>query len=200
MRFFILFVILFTGLSANKDYSLRVAYGEPTKSDFLEVLTGDVKSHPYNVSVLSLDGGYLLKKDAFDLPIDFYIKAGLSHFDENGLQKDVYEGTLYIKAYYNIDFWSNRIRVGFGEGGSYTSHVLAVEKLEATQEKDNNSKYLNYIDFSLDLDLGRLVHYKPLYDTSLGWAIKHRSGIFGLINNVRHGGSNYNTVYLETKF
>lgn len=200
MRFFVLFVILFTGLFANKDYSLRVAYGKPTKSDFLEILTANIKSHPYNVRVLSLDGGYLLKKSAFDLPIDFYIKAGVSKFFEDSIQDDIYEGTLYLKAYYNIDFWSNRVRVGFGEGGSYTSGHIAVEKLEATQKQDNNSKYLNYIDFSVDLDLGRLVHYKPLYDTSLGWVIKHRSGIFGLINNVRHGGSNYNAVYLETKF
>lgn len=200
MKFFVLFVILFTGLSANKDYSLRVAYGEPTKSDFLEVLTGDIKSHPYNVSVLSLDGGYLLKESAFDLPIDFYIKAGLSKFFEDSLQDDVYEGTLYIKAYYNIDFLANRVRVGFGEGGSYTSGHLMVEQLEVAQKNGNNSKYLNYIDFSVDFDLGRLVNYKPLYDTSLGWVIKHRSGIWGLINNVRHGGSNYNAVYLETKF
>jgi outer membrane protein len=59
---------------------------------------------------------------------------------------------------------------------------------------------LNYIDLSLDLDLGRLVRYQPLYNTSLGWALKHRSGIFGLINNVKKGGSNYNTLYIETKF
>lgn len=199
MKLFVL-LFLFANLFAQNDYSLRIAYGEPTKSDFLEILTGNIKSHPYNVSVTALDAGYLLAEDAFDLPIDFYIKAGLSKFDENGLQKDVYEGTLYIKAYYNIDFLDNRVRVGFGEGASYTDGVIAVEQLEATSKQDNNSKYLNYIDFSLDFDIGRLVGYQPLYNTSLGWVVKHRSGIFGLINNVRHGGSNYNAVYLETKF
>lgn len=200
MRYFILFIVLLSSLYANKDYSLRVAYGKPTKSDFLEILIANVKSHPYNVSVLSLDAGYLIKEGAFDLPLDFYIKMGASRFDENSIQNNVYEGTLYIKAYYNFDFWGNRVRLGLGEGGSYTGNVLSVERLEATEKQDKTSKYLNYIDFSLDLDLGRLIGYKPLYDTSLGWVVKHRSGIWGVINDVRHGGSNYNCIYLETKF
>jgi outer membrane protein len=192
--------MLFMSLVASEDYSFRVAYGKVTKSDFGQILMGDIQSHPNDLRVVSLDGGYLLEEGLFDLPIDLYVKAGVSKFDENGLQKDVYEGTLYLKAYYNIDFLDNRVRVGFGEGGSYTSDVLACEQMEATAKHDNNSKYLNYIDFSLDFDVGRLVGYQPLYNTSLGWVIKHRSGIFGLINNVHNGGSNYNAVYLETKF
>jgi len=36
--------------------------------------------------------------------------------------------------------------------------------------------------------------------TYVGWAIKHRSGVFGLINNVKEGGANYNTIYIEKNF
>jgi len=47
--------------------------------------------------------------------------------------------------------------------------------------------------------MGKLVHLKSLEDTYLGVAIKHRSGVFGLYNGV-HGGSNYNSFYIEKNF
>ncbi len=193
---------MFLSLVAQDDYSFRVAYGKVTSSDFGEVLSGNIKSHEEDLKVLAFDAGYLLKESAFELPLDFYVKAGFSIFDENGLQDDVYESTLYFKAYWNFDFWENRLRLGFGEGVSYTDKILSTEYLEAQSLNPvgNNSKILNYIDFSIDLDLGKLVGYIPLQGTSFGWAIKHRSGVYGLINNVVRGGSNYNTLYIESNF
>ena len=161
-----------------------------------------MKSHDEDLTVLSVDGGYLLKDGAYEWPLDIYLKGGLSYFDDSSVdgRDNVYEATLYIKAYWNFDFLDNRVRVGFGEGISYTSAIIYTEYKEALDEDDHNSNWLNYIDFSVDFDLGRLVTYKPLHGTYVGWAIKHRSGIYGLINNVNNGGSNYNTFYLEKNF
>ena len=53
---------------------------------------------------------------------------------------------------------------------------------------------------SLDLDLGKVANYRALDELYLGVALKHRSGAFGLINNVKHGGSNYELLYLEKNF
>jgi hypothetical protein len=39
-----------------------------------------------------------------------------------------------------------------------------------------------------------------MYGTYVGYLLKHRSGIAGLINNVDHGGSNYNSFYIEKTF
>ena len=200
MKYLVLLLLLFFSLNAEENYSLRIAHGKVTDSDFGEVLFLDVKSYEEDLKVTALDAGYLLKRDAFDLPLDFYVKGGLSYFDEANLQDDIYEGTLYVKIYWNIDFLSNRVRLGFGEGISYTSDILYYEKQEAIQNKDTNSKFLNYIDFSLDIDIGRLVRYEPLKDTYLGVVVKHRSGIFGLINNVEKGGSNYYALSLEKSF
>jgi hypothetical protein len=197
---YLVLLFLFLSLNADENYSLRLAHGQVTNSDFGEVIFLDLQSYNKDLKVTSLDAGYLLKKDAFGLPLDFYAKGGLSYFDEAGLQDDIYEGTIYIKAYWNIDFLKNRVRLGFGEGASYTSNVLYYEKEEALQNADNNSKYLNYIDLSVDFDLGRLVRYEPLKETYLGVALKHRSGIFGLINNVEEGGSNYYVFSLERNF
>jgi len=211
LKILILLFICFN-LFAQEDYSLKVAYGKATSSDFGEAIFLDWKSSSIDSTVLALDGGYLLKEGAFESPLDFYIKMGLSKFkDSSGYQtnkygtfyykdKDVYEATLYIKAYWNFDFLQNRVRVGFGEGVSYTDNILNVEKYEADSENDNNSKILNYLDFSVDFDFGKLIRYQPLYATYIGWTIKHRSGIYGLINDVKRGGSNYNTIYLERKF
>lgn len=200
LKFFILLFLFANLFALQDDYSLRVGYGKVTSSDFGEILVGDIHSHPNDLTVASLDAGYLLQQNTFDLPIDTYAKSGVSVFYEDGMHANVVEFTLYIKLYYNIDFLDNRVRFGFGEGASYTESLLYAETLEAKQKHDTNSKYLNYINLSLDVDLGKLVRYAPLDGTSLGWALKHRSGIYGLINNVRHGGSNYNTVYIETKF
>lgn len=201
MKIFIL-LFIFLNLVAQDNYSLRVAYGEASSSDFGELLSGNSKSHEEDLKVTAIDGGYLLKEGAFEWPLDIYLKGGLSYFDDSSVagRDNVYEGTLYIKAYWNFDFWDNRVRVGFGDGISYTSAIIYAEYKEAQDEQDNNSNWLNYLEFSVDFDIGKLVTYKPLHGTYIGWAIKHRSGVYGLINDVENGGSNYNTIYLEKNF
>jgi len=61
---------------------------------------------------------------------------------------------------------------------------------------------MNYLDFSLDINLGELFGLKDLSTLWLGYSIHHRSSIF---ENASHfgrikGGSNYNTVYLQWHF
>ena len=197
----ILFLLLLTlGLVAADDYSIRAYGGVATDYDFGEIITGNIGKFQQNSTVYALDGGYSLKKASKSLPFDFYIKSGLAYFEQAPAKDAIYEFTLYLKAYYNIDFLDNRIRFGFGEGGSYTSGILQVEKDDAEAYEDNNSHYLNYLDVSLDLDLGKLVRLQTLKEFYVGVLIKHRSGIFGLINNVRHGGSNHVGFYLEKNF
>ena len=60
--------------------------------------------------------------------------------------------TFYIKAYWNFRPWERTIRLGFGEGASYAWGIPYVEKLEAQAEGDHNSRFLNYLDISLDFD------------------------------------------------
>ena len=198
----ILLFLLALNLIAQDDYSFRAAYGKASGSALGDIVSGDLSQHEKDLSVLAFDAGYLLKENAFEWPMDIYVKAGLSQFDESAVNlNDVYEATIYIKAYWNFDFLDNRVRFGFGEGASYTSDILFVEKEEAATVVDGKTSYfLNYIDISLDFDFGRLIHYKPLHNTYIGWTLKHRSGIYGLINGVSKGGSNYNLVYLEKNF
>ena len=194
----LLLLLIALHLIAQDNYSLRIAYGKVTSSDLGEILTANIKKHQYDLRVISLNGSYLLKQNIADLPIDIYSNFGLSYFDEDNQQHNIYEVTTFIKAYYKFDTLTSRF--GFGEGVSYTSDVLTTEYLEATQKEDHYSKFLNYLDISFDFDFGKLIDYKPLQSTYIGVLIKHRSGIFGLVNNVSHGGSNYNTFYIERYF
>jgi len=118
-----LFFLLSSVLNAQDKYSTRIAYGTASQNNLGTIISGNLGSHPKNLSVIAIEGGYLLTSNLFDLPIDIYAKAGLSYFNED-LHDNVLEAVAYIKAYYNFDFLENRVRLGFGEGGSYVSSVL----------------------------------------------------------------------------
>ena len=211
----LLILLLAFNLSADsKNFSLRFAYGKESDQDLGEILTfqSPTKSK-YDFYVYAIDVGYRFAKNTWDLPLDFYIKGGTAIFKTEDLSKypeldgiadvsskDVYEFTFYIKAYYK--FLNNSIRLGLGEGGSYITDYLAHEVIEENEQEPNDptyAKYLNYLDISLDINLGKIFNYKSLDETYLGYTIKHRSGIFGLINGVS-GGSNYNTISIERNF
>lgn len=199
MRYLLLLLVTLT-LSAQNDFSARVLYGTATDKALEDVLIGDLGSHPENLSVTAFDASYLLSTNTFNLPIDIYAKAGLAQFNE-GDYPNVNEAIIYEKLLYNLDFLENRIRFGIGEGFSYTSDIIRVEALEAATTTDGKtSRFLNYLDISVDFDFGRVIRYKPLYDIYIDVALKHRSGVFGLINGVTKGGSNYNSIYLEKNF
>jgi outer membrane protein len=215
---FILFTLLLFSSVVNahesKKYSFRVAYGVASEKDLGDILlTADFSKHPLNLSVVAIDGGYLLKSGLFDLPIDVYAKGGFSYFNEVNSFKignvtysgysDSYEVLAYIKLLYNLDFSGNRVRFGFGEGVSYVNDLLVSEVYDATdpitQQQDPTNRFLNYLDITIDFDIGRLLGVESMKDVYFGYLLKHRSGVFGLYSGV-HGGSNYNSLYLEMNF
>lgn len=196
----ITFLFLTIFLHADDSWSLRFGTGEASKNDFGEIISGQHTKHSADVGVVGVDLGYQLVDDAFDWPLDIYVYGAVYRYLEGEHQDDFYEGVFYFKAFYNFDFLENRIRLGAAEGVSYAQNIPYIEKIEAEENGDNNSYFLNYLDISLDFDLGRLIRYKPIYDSYLGIALKHRSGVFGLYNNVRRGGSNYVMLTFEKKF
>jgi outer membrane protein len=209
-------VFVTTALSAEqaKKYSFRVAYGYASEKDLGDILlTANFVKHPLDLTVIAVDAGYLLKSGLFDLPIDLYAKGGFSKFNEverytlGGREysgfSDTYEVLAYIKLLYNFDLSGNRIRFGFGEGVSYVNDLLVAEVYDATDPithtQDPTAQFLNYLDITLDFDIGRLIGVKSMEDIYFGYLLKHRSGVFGLYSGV-HGGSNYNSLYLEMNF
>ena len=203
MKLFLFLILLLNlALNANDKYLMRVAYGTADKNDLGQILTGNLDAPDKYLSVVAVDGGYLLKESFMDLPIDIYLKSGLSVFNEK-VNTNAYEAVVYMKAYYNLDFNDNTVRIGLGEGLSYTTRILEIEYDEAHEDLTDTAstaRFLNYLEITIDFDVGKLIDYKPMHETYLGYLLKHRSGIARLINNVDHGGSNYNCFYIEKKF
>ena len=215
MRYVLILTLLWSALlSVEKSsdelgpYSLRLGFGYSDSNDLGEILVGEWNHYDGDTSAFNLDGGYRVGHNVFGWPIDFYAKGGISYFNENSVvfkgkqYKDFLEINTYIKVYFKLDFWKNRIRIGVGEGVSLAQEVPVVEVVDATNSDgttDPTAKFLNYLDISADLDVGRLIHINALRDTYLGYTLKHRSGVFGLFNGV-HGGSNYNMLTLEKNF
>ena len=189
---------------------MRLGFGYSDSNDLGDILIGDWNHYDGDTSALNLDGGYRVGHNVFGWPLDFYAKGGVSYFNENNIynthtqkySKNFLEINTYIKVYLKLDFWKNRVRIGVGEGVSLAQEVPVVEVVDATNSDgtmDPTAKFLNYLDISADLDVGRLIRVNALRDTYLGYTLKHRSGVFGLFNGV-HGGSNYNMVTLEKNF
>jgi len=200
--FLSLFFIIIASLQEAESarWSIRGGFGYADANDLGEILSLQPSPHPAGTSAGGIDMGRILSRETWGLPLDFYVKGGFNVFFENGHQKDFPEVTLYLKAYWNFRPYDNTVRVGFGEGVSYAFGIPTVERIEAEAEGDNNSRLLNYLDISLDFDVGGLIRYNPLKETYFGYALKHRSGIYGLVNEVHRGGSNYNLFYVEHNF
>lgn len=197
--FFLLFLFSRTLFADNERWSIRAGYGYSDENDLGQILSMQPKPHYAGTSAGGVSLGYLLGEPD-DGVFDVYLVGGINRFFENGYNPDFYEATLYVKLYWNMGFTGNAVRLGLGEGVSYAGGIPYVEWLEASKEHDNNSRILNYLDISLDVSIGRVIRYNPLNETYVGYALKHRSGIYGLINDVHRGGSNYNLFYIEQKF
>jgi outer membrane protein len=202
---FIFFTTVGTLLSAEllksdaKDFSLRIGGGYASFNDLGKIFLFKSATFKEETYVINLDGGWRFVENMQDLPFDWYLKGGLSYFNEKDLQDDVYEATLYVKVYYKYDFMDNRIRVGLGEGLSWASAVPMIELERAKVSDKKVAKFLNYLDISFDFELGKLIKVESLNDLYIGYTIKHRSGVFGLFSGVK-GGSNYQMFTIEKNF
>ena len=152
-------------------------------------------------SIAGVELGRPLLEGANGWPLDFVGYVGVIHHDERGLQPDSWQVDGQIKALYYGFPWRERVktRLGFGTGISYAQRVPFVEQRDQLRRGRSTSKLLNYLDPSIDVNVGDIARSRALRDTFFGFGASHRSGIFGrsqLVGNV-NGGSNYIYTYLE---
>jgi outer membrane protein len=180
---------------------LRLAHGWATPSNLNEIMTGHARTDPYNNQLTSLFYGVRLTDTLFTLPIELYFTPGAIWHHDSEVQSDLAEAVIAIKAFYTFEF-GPRWRLGVAEGLSYISTVSHIEGTELEEKGYAPSKLLNYLDFSLDVNLGDIFNRHDMRNLWLGYSIHHRSGIyekssaFGRIG----GGSNYQSVYLQWHF
>ncbi len=189
----------------NDEY-LRLAHGWATSSNIGDILKFQTERDPENNQMSSIFYGTQVADSLLSLPIDIYFTPGLVWHYSSDVQKDIAEAVLAIKAFYTFEF-GPRWRLGIAEGLSYVSNITYIEGFELTGEDskrgyENSSKLLNYLDFSVDVNVGDIFGSKALAQTWFGYSIHHRSGIFessSVFGRIK-GGSNYQTVYLQWHF
>lgn len=184
----------------NRGY-LRVAHGWATPSNIGDILSGNTEKDEFNNQLSSIFYGFPLTDELFSLPLDIYLTPGFVWHWNSEVQGSEQEYVLGIKAYYTIN-WPLRWRLGVAEGLSYVSDITYIEAAEMEEKGYRSSELMNYLDFSIDVNLGDLIGVKGLEDAWLGYSIHHRSSIFESASQFGRikGGSNYNTIYLQFDF
>jgi outer membrane protein len=180
----------------NHPY-VRVAHGWATHSDFWHTNFFQLKPDSLRHQLTSLFYGHPLTDEVLGIPMDVYLTPGLAFHWPSSHQSSAVEVVLALKVYLNIP-WPIRWRLGGSEGFSYINHVTYIERTGFAQKGYQPVKFLNYLDWSYDFNVGDVVgeRFEHLW---LGYGVHHRSGIyeaaqqFGRVN----GGSNYYTFYLQ---
>jgi outer membrane protein len=184
----------------NRPY-LRISHGWATPSNLGEIISGDTESDRYDNQLTSIFYGHPLTDELFGLPLDIYLTPGFVWHWSSKVQSSSQEYVVAIKAYYTFN-WPITWRLGAAEGASYASQVTYIEETELNKKDYEVSKLMNYLDFSVDINLSKLFGCKGPSTLWLGYAIHHRSAIFETASHFGRikGGSNYNTVYLQWHF
>ncbi|XNK61664.1 MipA/OmpV family protein [Vibrio sp. TBRI6] len=185
---------------SNKRY-WRVAHGWATPSNIGEIIKLNREKDPYNNQLTSLFYGHPLTDELFGIPIDIYFTPGIVHHWSSEVQSSVTEYVAAIKAYYTFD-WPTQWRFGVAEGLSYVDSFTYIENEEMKSKGYNPSNLLNYLDFSVDVNVGDLFNSNDLNNVWIGYSLHHRSAIFEKASQYGRikGGSNYNTLYLQVDF
>ncbi|OEE58089.1 MltA-interacting MipA family protein [Enterovibrio norvegicus FF-162] len=179
----------------------RLAYGWATPSNIGEIIAGDTVKDPYGNTLTSVFYGHPLTDSLFGVPLDIYLTPGVVWHWSSEVQASSPEFVMAIKAYYTFD-WPTEWRIGAAEGLSYVNNITYVESSEMERKGYEPSHLLNYIDLSVDVNVGDLIGQKKLNNLWLGYSIHHRSAIFEKASQFGRikGGSNYNTIYLQMDF
>ncbi|MGW8265349.1 MAG: MipA/OmpV family protein [Longimicrobiales bacterium] len=176
----------------------RLSHQWGTPSSLERIIKFQVKPDPYGSQLTTLFYGLPLTDRLFTLPIHVYLHSGLGWHWASDYQDHSVEGVVSIKLYYTIPLpW--RIRVGFAEGVSFNTEVTALERNNNEKKGYQPSETQNYLDPSVDINLGDIVPWRPLRGVWLGYYIHHRSAIFETAQQFGRikGGSNFRGIYVK---
>lgn len=179
---------------------VRFAQGWGSDARLGEILAGQNRSDGVPVRMSSLFYGHPLSDTLFGLPIEVYLTPGLAHHYASSVQGAATEYVLAVKFHHTANLpLLGRVRFGAAEGLSYMDSMTFYEERDLERKGYEPSRLLNYLDFSVEFNLGDVFRARRLERLWLGAAIHHRSGIFetaSLFGRIK-GGANFNTVTLN---
>ncbi len=183
---------------------VRLAHGWVTPSSLSNIFNGTAAPDPDNHLLSTVFYGHPLSDTFVGLPVQVYLHSGFGWHWAN--KKDsIQEIILSVKFYYTLPL-PVRLRLGVAEGWSWASDVPFVEDTKLTEKGYDPSQLLNFLDFSVDLNMGDAFGWigarEVLDRTWLGYDIHHRSAIFESAQQFGRikGGGNVQMVYLQYDF
>jgi outer membrane protein len=189
----------------------RFAYGWATPSSMGDILLRwDVEDDPQNNEMVSIFYGHPVADSLFTVKsLDVYLTPGFVYHREadpytdpdSGITYDSQPTTEYVlalKLYWNLK-WPIQWRLGGAEGVSYVKDITNLEQRSMDRKGYRPSNLMNYLDVSIDLNIGDLFNANSMRDLWFGYSLHHRSSIFETSSAFGRisGGSNYNTLYLQ---
>ncbi len=187
---------------SNRPY-LRLAHTFATPSDLSEIIRFDMDEDEYHNKMTSLFYGHPLTDSLFGLPLDVYLTPGFSWHYSSEVQPTIQELVIAVKLFYTIPTpW--RIRLGVAEGMSYVTDITYIERhdKQGAAKGYEPSQFLNYLDFTIGMNVGDIFDAKKMKDTWAGVDIHHRSAIFETAQQYGRlkGGSNYVGFFIKQHF
>jgi len=151
--------------------------------------------------LVSVFAGKQLMRTFFGTNWEIWANLGIAHRFNEPVHGEFFEYVGAIKFFYSNFPWSDRILTRFGaaQGISYAERVPYYETNKKDASNKGTSHLLNYLDFSIDANLGDIFRAQRLKPCFFGFSVHHRSGIFGSADlyGPVEGGSNVNTLYVE---
>lgn len=140
----------------GNPWSLRVAAGCTTETRLNLIVRGDINCNYEGAGLASLSVARQISETTFSLPLEAWVRVGLSRHFQNDLQPDFWEGFFSVKALYRRFPWSRYVdtRFGIGSGLSYAGRIPALEKQKALEKSRASSHLLHHLDVSLDVSVG----------------------------------------------
>jgi outer membrane protein len=190
---------------SHPPLTFKVLYGRSSPCNLLPIMELRCRSTKTDdrTSLESFEIGWPFIESPHGWPVMIAWYAGLLRHEERRFQPEFWQVNGYLKAFYWGFPWSERVRtrIGFGGGFSYAQRVPYVEARDQDARGRNTSKFLQYLDPTIDVSVGDIIGDRSLRETYFGFGVSHRSGIFGMgqiFDNV-NGGSNYIYTYLERR-
>lgn len=181
MRFLLplLFLLLYSQQSYAGEKNLYIGFygAQGSDNDFVDLLALQYESMDTYLYAVTLSKRFPVQKERYSYEVEAQI---VKHV---GMQDHFEVNTLVIYRWLKLP-WDHIIdtSLAIGDGFSY-----AFEKPQIELDKQKTSKILNYL-------MAEVTFSDPCYpNLELFTRIHHRSGMYGLINNVK-GGSNFVAV------
>jgi outer membrane protein len=183
------------------EWSLRLNYGYTGKYNIVpDPMQGQLgESDKVQTDIFGVTVGKLLQSGK---RIDIYGKFALYRHFEDPYQDDFWNYTAYVIAIGKGYFpWSDRpaFRWGFGLGASYAQEVPYIEVVKQGERDRNTSKFLNYLEWTVDVPIDGIIKSKLTRNCFVGVTVVHRSGIFStsdILGQVA-GGADWYTAHIE---